>query len=213
MKEKFDTENWNRRDAYLYFRDYINPFASATFNVDITALWDYSRKRGYSINLANTYVAARLCNEIMNFRLRIEDRQVVLYDVTHPGQTVGYPDGSYTNCFMEYKPTLAQFDRDEKDHLAVHKEKRANEVRCLENDVIFFTTVPWFSFTGLKVPNKDNAQSNPKVSFGKITLTSDGRRLLPANMEIHHALMDGYHMGLFINGFENYAANPHLLDK
>ena len=212
MKTLFDVENWKRKEAYFYFKDFRNPFAHLGADVDITELYAYVKKKGYSLNLANTYIAARLCNEIENYRLRIENDKLYLYDVVHAAQTVGYEDGTYTNINMEMKPTLEKFNASERAHIVEHKKVHKHESGPDAGEFIFMTTVPWVSFTSFQQPNNGTASSNPKVAFGKVKDVG-GRKLLPLCVEGHHSLMDGYHLGLFVNGFERYAANPEVLDR
>ena len=211
MKIRFNIENWNRKTTYHYFKDFMNPFAHLGADVDITELYRYVKEHGYSINLAVSYIAGRLCNEIENFRLRIEGDEVYLYDKVNIGQTVGYEDGTFTNINYTMKDTLHEFDEFEQKHIIEHKEKRQYESGTGEGDLIFMTTIPWVSFTSFLQPFDPSKASNPKVAFGKIK-TVGGRKLLPVCVEVHHSLMDGYHMGLFINGFERYASNPESLD-
>ncbi|MEO7105075.1 MAG: CatA-like O-acetyltransferase, partial [Rhodoferax sp.] len=43
--------------------------------------------------------------------------------------------------------------------------------------------------------------SVPKIAFGRID--ADGaRQWMPLSVEVHHALMDGLHIGRFFEGFE-----------
>lgn len=212
MRRRFDIEHWNRKVAYYYFLDFKNPFAHLGAEIDITELYTYVKEKGYSLNLANTYIAARLGNEIENFRLRIEDGEVYIYDVVHAGQTIGYDDGTYTNINTSMKSTLCEFDAHERQHIIEHKRVKRNESGPNEGDLIFMTTIPWVSFTSFQQPNNGTASSNPKVAFGKVK-EMNGRKLLPICVEGHHSLMDGYQLSQFINGFEDYAAHPELLDR
>lgn len=211
MKQLFDVEHWNRKEAYFYFLDFKNPFAHLGADVNITRLCEYVKEKGYSLNLANTYIASRLGNEIENFRLRIEEGKVYIYDVVHAGQTIGYEDGTYTNIDTRMKSTLCEFDAFERLHILEHKKLHRHESGPDEGDLIFMTTIPWVSFTSFQQPNNGTQSSNPKVAFGKVKEVN-GCKLLPLCVEGHHSLMDGYHLSLFINGFERYATSPELLD-
>ncbi len=212
MKRRFDIEHWNRKTAYFYFLDFSNPFAHLGADIDVTELYAYVKANGYSLNLANTYIAARLCNEIENFRLRIEDGEVYIYDKVHAAQTIGYEDGTYTNINTRMKSTLREFDACERAHIVEHKKIRQHESGPYDGDLIFMTTIPWVSFTSFQQPNNGTQSSNPKVAFGKMKEAA-GRKLLPLCVEGHHSLMDGYQLSLFIKGFEHYAAHPELLDE
>ncbi|HET6645746.1 MAG TPA: CatA-like O-acetyltransferase, partial [Pyrinomonadaceae bacterium] len=73
---------------------------------------------------------------------------------------------------------------------------------------IHFSVLPWLSFTSFAhARNKGRAESVPKIAFGKFT-REDDRMLLPISVEVHHALMDGLHVGKFITRFEELLATP-----
>lgn len=42
MKHPVDIDNWNRRENYLFFRDFANPYYSVTSQVDVTEAY-YNR--------------------------------------------------------------------------------------------------------------------------------------------------------------------------
>lgn len=43
--------------------------------------------------------------------------------------------------------------------------------------------------------------SIPKISFGKM-LTEGNKKLMPVSIHVHHALMDGFHVGAYIDLFQ-----------
>ena len=45
------------------------------------------------------------------------------------------------------------------------------------------------------------ADSCPKVTFGKLT-ASDGQKMMPVSVHVHHALMDGFHVGQYLETFQ-----------
>lgn len=65
--------------------------------------------------------------------------------------------------------------------------------------VIHGTTLQWLSFTSLKHPRNGDEGSKgiPKFAFGKM-FTENNTIKIPFSVEVHHALMDGYHVGKFI---------------
>ena len=77
--------------------------------------------------------------------------------------------------------------------------------------MIYFTTLPWISFTSFAhARNKGRGDSIPRIVFGKFT--EEGERLmLPISVEVHHALMDGLHVGRFLNRLGGALAEPEPL--
>jgi chloramphenicol O-acetyltransferase type A len=69
-------------------------------------------------------------------------------------------------------------------------------------NVIHFSAVPWLHFTAVSHARCFSfADSCPKITFGKIKV-EDGKKIMPVAVHVHHALVDGYHVGLFIDKFQ-----------
>ena len=69
-------------------------------------------------------------------------------------------------------------------------------------NVIHFSAVPWINFTSLShARNYKFADSSTKVSIGKFT-DENGIKTMPVSIHGHHALLDGYHVGLFADLFQ-----------
>ena len=123
-----------------------------------------------------------------------------MYHTVHAGQTLGYDDGTYTNCFFKYDTDLVRFCRLCRAHAdEIKAGPKMNERRTEELDMIHTSIIPWFSFINIKNPRKNKWDSIPKINFGKMSLSADGRSVMPLELSVHHALMDGYQMGLFFN--------------
>jgi chloramphenicol O-acetyltransferase type A len=51
-------------------------------------------------------------------------------------------------------------------------------------------------------------RSIPKITFGKIT--RDGEKMwLPVDIHVNHALMDGFHVGKFVERFQELLKTPN----
>ena len=62
--------------------------------------------------------------------------------------------------------------------------------------------MPWIKFTSVSHARSfSHADSVPKISFGKMTEVA-GKKLMPLSIHVHHALMDGYHVGQHIDLFQ-----------
>jgi chloramphenicol O-acetyltransferase type A len=68
--------------------------------------------------------------------------------------------------------------------------------------VIHFSSLPWIKFTSISHARSFSfPDSCPKISFGKISEVN-GVKVMPVSIHVHHALMDGIHVGQFIEGFQ-----------
>jgi len=78
----------------------------------------------------------------------------------------------------------------------------------MRDDVIYHTTLPWISFTSFAhARTGGRGESIPRIVFGKIT-NSNERQVLPISVEVHHALMDGLHVGRFLEHVEKAFSEP-----
>jgi chloramphenicol O-acetyltransferase type A len=77
---------------------------------------------------------------------------------------------------------------------------------------VYFTSLPWLHFSSFSHARRwardaQRDDSIPRFAFGRAE--SDGARLwLPMSVEVHHALMDGVHVGRFVQEFEAMLAEP-----
>jgi len=192
-----DLDGWSRREAFELFRSFDFPYLSLTAEVDVTRLRcaEGSRRRSFTIELV--HAIARAANAVAPFRQRIRGDGVVEHDVVHPSITVLAEDDRFRFC------TLPFFD--DADAFATSSAARIEEARrtgsiFLEpdrDDFLFMTAIPWVSFTGFVHPVPlDPPDSVPRFAWGRFH-EQDGRIVLPLNVQAHHALVDGIHVGRF----------------
>jgi chloramphenicol O-acetyltransferase type A len=208
MPKHLDLDTWPRRDLFEFFRGYQNPYFNICTRLDITELMAMHRRRpGGSISLAYHYFALRIANEIEPFHYRLESDRVVIHEVIHGGTTVLLPNETFTYAYFNYDPNYETFVSQAAQ--AINKVRAEGALKpTMRYDLIFFTTLPWTSFTSFahaRTPGR--GESIPRIAFGKFTTEND-RTFLPISVEVHHALMDGLHVGRFLMRFEEVLTNP-----
>ena len=209
MPRYIDLANWSRRELFEFFIDYTNPYFNICALVDVTELVSFVHGRpDLRISLALHYFALRVANEIEPFRYRLKDRKVIVYDVVNGGTTVLLPNESFAYAYYSYQRNFEQFVNE--------MGKAIDDVRTgtgalkptQRDDVIYHTTLPWISFTSFAhARNKGRGDSVPRIVFGKFTKENDRVRL-PISVEVHHALMDGLHVGRYLTALEEALAEP-----
>lgn len=209
MAKYLDIANWARRDLFEFFRNYENPYFNICAQVEVTKLLELLRARpGFSSSLAYHYFALRVANEIEPFRYRLRDDRVLVHDVIHGGSTVLLPNESFTFAYFDYQQDFVQFMRDAQRSVAEVRQGGGPFKPLDSDDRIHFTVLPWVSFTSFAhARNKARAVSVPKIAFGKF-IRDDQRTHLPVSVEVHHAMMDGLHVGRFFNRLEQVLAQP-----
>jgi chloramphenicol O-acetyltransferase type A len=209
MPKYLDVTTWARRDLFEWFRNFDKPFFNVCVRLDVTRLLIALRSRPeLSVSLAYHYLALRFANEIEPFHYRLRDDQVVVHEVINGGTTVLMPNEAFALAYFDYDRDFEKFM-----DVASHQIEavRSGDGRFRpepHDDVIHFTTLPWVAFTSFSHARKvDAADSVPKIAFGKFTKESD-RVLLPFSVEVHHALMDGLHVGRYLSLIEEALLDP-----
>jgi chloramphenicol O-acetyltransferase type A len=210
MAEYLDLENWSRRELFEFFRGYEQPYFNVCTRLDVTRLLALVRGRpGVSVSLAYHYFALRAANEVEPFRYRLRGERVLVHEVVHGGTTVLLPNESFVFAYFDYNEDFSQFVAAARRAVdAVRVGDGRLRPRDGEDDMIHCTTLPWVSFTSFAHARRhDPADSVPKLAFGKFA-EEGGRVLLPISVEVHHALMDGLHVGRYLTRLEEALARP-----
>jgi chloramphenicol O-acetyltransferase type A len=210
MAEYLDVAHWARREVFEFFRNFDKPYFNICGRVDVTRLLEVLRLRpNIGVSLAYHYFALRIANDIEPFRYRLREGKVLVHDVIHGATTVLLPNETFTFAYFDYQENFETF--------LSGAERAVNEARSgaagfkpreNDDDMIHFTVLPWVSFTSFShARNWAREDSVPKISFGKF-FVENGRTLLPISVEVHHALMDGLHVGRYLSRLEEIMAAP-----
>jgi chloramphenicol O-acetyltransferase type A len=211
MPTYLDVANWARRDLFEFFRGYENPYFNICAQLEVTKLLESLRERpGVNPSLAYHYFALRVANEIEPFRYRLRDQQVLVHDVIHGGTTVLLPNESFTFAYFDYQENFDKFIAEAQTSVSEVRQGKRPFKPLDGDDRIHFTVLPWISFTSFAhARNKTRAVSVPKIAFGKFVRDNE-RTHLPTSVEVHHAMMDGLHVGRFFNRMEEVLTKPEL---
>jgi len=204
MKQIIDLENWNRKEHFEFFSAMEEPFYGVVTEVDVTIAYKEAKRK--NIPFFNYYLHKVLLsiNETENFRLRIEDKQIVLHDVIDASATVMRADKTFGFSFMKYIADENEFS----DYAIKEIERVQNTTGLLlksnwKENIIHFSAVPFVNFSGLTHARSFTwPDSCPKISVGKV-FERDGRKIFNIAVYVHHGLVDGYHIGLFLENLQN----------
>jgi len=196
-------ETWSRRDHFKLFSTYDQPHFSMTANVDLTAFRSAVRERGHSLTVAIVYVLARASNVIPEFRYRIRGEDVVEHEIVHPAATILVDEDTFSFCVFDYAEDYAEFAAGAAERIDYVKEHPWVDT-VPRDDYLFMTAIPWVSFTSFTHPvHLQLLSSVPRFAWGRFFEEGDLLKL-PLNVQAHHALMDGVHMGRFYTEVQDY---------
>ncbi|WP_109434927.1 MULTISPECIES: chloramphenicol acetyltransferase [Aquimarina] len=204
MKTVLDFNSWSRKEHFEFFGSFDEPFFGITTTVDFTKGYQKIKDFGYPYFLYYLHKSLQAANAIEEFRYRVEDDKVFVYNKIHASPTIGREDHSFGFSFMEFDSNFEIFMA--KAQKEIEAVKNSTGLRHNDNakriDTIHYSSIPWYSFTGLThARHFQYKDSVPKISFGKYS-KDNGKLNLPVAIYVHHGLMDGYHIGQYLEEFQ-----------
>lgn len=207
-KHILNRNTWNRKEHFDFFNSFEEPYFGLTFDVDVTTARRFCKENSLSFFLYYHFLATQVVNNIEAFRMRIEEEEVVVYDVIHATTTIMREDKTFSFSFIPFKEKLSEFIKD--GLTEIERVKSTSGIGMggdsARMDIIHFSTIPWIPFKGLTHARpfafKDSA---PKISFGKIVQNGE-QELMPVSIFSNHALVDGYHVGQFYEQLQELLA-------
>jgi chloramphenicol O-acetyltransferase type A len=202
MFEKIDLKTWKRKDQYDLFKTYEDPFFNLTANVDVTNLIKYCKENKESFFINSIYIGARVNNEIEEFRTRIRGDEVIIHNKVNLGAPILHKNNTFTFCYFNYLDSQLLFKKEAEKSIESELRNPVFNPRHDEDDLIHFSILPWVNFSSLKHPRRiPITDSIPKIVYGKY-FKQNSRYFMPISLEAHHALIDGYHAGMFFDKWQ-----------
>lgn len=203
MKQQIDIKNWNRKEHFEFFSTFEEPFFGITTPIDCTIAYQNSKELKIPFFVYYLHKTLIAVNRVENFRLRIEGKDVILYDEIDASATIMREDKTFGFSFMKFHENLHEFNKIAQTEIQRIQNTTGIFTREYPKNIIHFSAVPWINFTGLTHSrNYSIPDSCPKISFGKL-MDDNSKKTMPLSLTAHHGLVDGYHMGLFIEELQN----------
>jgi chloramphenicol O-acetyltransferase type A len=205
-----DMQTWSRREHFEFYSAFDHPHFGMCANVDLTAFYRAAEEGGHSINVAIVYVLSRAANAIPQFRHRMRAGQVVEHDVVHPSTTILTNEDVFSFCTLDYVEDFPAFAATAAEMIARVRENPTLEDPPGRDDLLYMTAIPWVSFTSFRHPmHLHPADSVPRFAWGRFFEDEESVQM-PLDVQGHHALMDGLHMGRFFEGVQDYLHHPDI---
>jgi chloramphenicol O-acetyltransferase type A len=201
--EYLDMEKWERKDLYASYVGQDLPYIIVTAEVDVTGLYRKAKAEGFSFYFGLVYAASQAADSIRNFHYRVVDGRPCYIERGTPTATHKRPgEDLFVMAECDHYDDIKTFaikNREKAERLFVEGNPREPEGRT---DIYNFSAIPWIRFTGfVRTIGKLGVDTNPKFTIGKYA-KKDGRVTVPFSVQTHHGLMDGYHVGLFYERFQ-----------
>ena len=198
MKQKINLATWNRKEHFEFFSTFEEPFFSITTPIDMTIAYEKAKTLEIPFFVYYLHKTIAAVNQVENFRYRIEENEVVLYDEIDASSTIMREDKTFGFSFMKFNSDIHEFCKTVATEIERIQVTPGLFTREFPENIIHFSAIPWINFTGLTHSRSFTLQDScPKVSWGKL-IDDQGKKTMSMSVMAHHGLIDGYHMGLFV---------------
>lgn len=207
-RHELDLSTWHRHRQFEFFKDFALPFFNLCVEVPVTPTHRFCREHKRSFSLACWFACQQAVNAIPEFRYRLRDGKVWVYDRISISTTQLNEDESFRFCYFPYQDHFDAFEREARAVIDAPPSE-SMEPRADDDSVIHGTTIPWLTFTSITHPQASThpSRSIPKITFGRYAQRGE-QLMMPVSVEVHHALMDGLHAARFFEVMTQHFAEP-----
>lgn len=205
-------ERWTRRQTYTYFTETVSTLIySVTVPLDVTKLRKTLKDRGMKFFPVYLYLTARAMGEQKEFRMAMQDGVLGYWDFQTPFYPVLHDDDkTITFLWTEYEDDFKRFYENYTSDIAAYGNQHgilsAKGAPPSNNYIIACS--PWFSFTGLSM-QLQNAQNYYAPIFEAGGFSETGRSIrMPVSITVNHAVIDGYHIKVFLEHLQAMMDHP-----
>lgn len=194
--KKIDIDSWKRKVPYENFVSYTNPVFSLSTRLDVTKLCERCTKEKTSFFVDFLYLVVKCLNSIEEFRLRIKNNEVVLYDEIHPSYIVLTDEGVIVTCRTEICNSYSEFYKNARADIAAARKRKNNDSEFnfnKENNCYYISSMRWVDLVSVSNPydlKNNDASSIPRLTWSKF-VEENGRKKMTFDISVHHALIDG----------------------
>ena len=180
-----------------------HPHFNVTAPIDITNFVAFIKDKHLSFTPAIVYLLARTANEIPQLRWRIRGESVVEHELVHPSFSVPTKEADvFSFCTVPFSWDGPTFIKKTKAMMETMYESPSFSNEPGRDDYLFMSAFPWASFTSIQhAMHYHPCDSVPRIVWGKY-YEENGKIKMPVNIQAHHAIVDGRHLGLFFQKIE-----------
>jgi chloramphenicol O-acetyltransferase type A len=192
----------------MFFKQMEEPFFGVTTTIDCTKAFEKAKELGVSFFSYYLHKTLTAVNAVEEFRYRIIGDEVYIFDQINASATVLREDKTFGFSLMEYHEDAILFSEIVKKEISrIQNTKGLFTREEYGENLIHFSALPWIKFESFSHARSYTwPDSCPKISFGKMTEVN-GKKTMPVSIHVHHGLIDGYHVGQFIECFEKLMNN------
>lgn len=202
-----DQLTWKRKQQFDFYNNFSEPFFGLAVDIDITGLYLDCKEQGSSIFIAYLHQILTVLNDIEEFRYRIHESEVRIYDTIGVSATVARDNETFGFSYIDYHSDRSVFTQLVTAELDRVKRNTDFSPATDKLNLVHFSSIPWVKFTALShARHYDFPDYIPKISTGKI-YQQDNKYFMPVSVHVHHGLMDALQVSRLFNQLELRTAN------
>lgn len=207
---KIDVSTWKRKQTYLFYKDMDIPTYSMTFNLDVTSFYQHIKKIKTSFYFSFMHLVMKEMNQIENFKYRFIKDEPYLCESIHPSFTDLIKDtDQFKIVTIDLVDDLNMFIQLAKEKSFLQGDQFIDYHEEARQDLVYITTFPWAFYQSVtQATNLDSKDAIPRVTWGKYE-EQMGRIIMPFSVSVHHAFVDGLHVGMLIQNIQK-SLNAYL---
>lgn len=203
-----DLDSWPRASQFAFFRKYANPHYALSARIDVTKLMAEDKPASVSVFNGALFAIMTAVNGVPELRTRFSGESVCEYDVVHASTTVPIGEDRFAFCDIPFSPGWPQFDDTCRRAVAAAREQKELKNKVAgKQEWIYLTCLPWVHFTAMTHPVDGPDDCIPRIAWGRIEEDA-GHWYMPVAIQVHHALVDGRHVGQFFEALSERMAQP-----
>ena len=207
MKE-IDINTWKRKEHFNFFSGTVYPIYNICFNLDVKIVKKYAKEKNISFNLVMIYLSTKALNCIENFRYRLHENKIVLYDELKPSYAeIDKGSDLFKMITVSMENDLFTFIQKAEEKSRKQKEYFIVNDFVKDDNLVFYSSLPWISFTSIDhTINMKKEDAIQRISFGKY-YEDNNKLLMPYNIQVNHLFVDGIHLGMFKDKLDQLIEN------
>ncbi len=205
-------DNNHRKKHFEFFKKMNHPHFNICANVNISAVLPFLKKNALPFTPTLVFLVAKTANLIPEFRQRIREDGIVEHELVHPSFTVLTEVADvFSFCEVPFQKDFKSFVEQASIQIAKRKEYPSLEDAEGRDDYLFLSSIPWVSFTSFQHAMAYHpSDSVPRIAWGKYFEENEVVKL-PISVQVHHALVDGRHVGHFFQKIQELVQFPEQL--
>ncbi|TLD82531.1 CatA-like O-acetyltransferase [Helicobacter trogontum] len=188
-----DFESYKRKEHFLFFKSNTCSF-SLSVELDISNILLF-KKQGSSFFALMLYCISRSVNEFLEFKMDCQNGVLGYYEIIHPSYTIFHKNSeTFSSLWSKYDEDFVKFNKNLQSDKTKFGENLSYEAKAINLPNLFYvSSIPWINFTDFNLQIDRSNFYAPIFTLSKI---KDSNILL--NINVNHAVCDGYHVSKFI---------------